>query len=212
MTWTGRANRLNCLDLEWLRPKLQGFLHWLYCIDFCHALCWTNRLCTHDYFIVSAFPMRQKERQLHFHTDSNTFLLNSFQIVYICVSAHVSPKVILPLIISGLFFISVRAAIGRPQFATGPQKCCHTQTHCYTVMTENLLSLIKQGQYEVMTLCEVKQIIYNVDYVTMRLDKAQYKYLQCCWLEFLHKERHRKEEKCVSCASDKPKSTFTMHL
>lgn len=34
------------------------------------------------------------------------------------------PKVILPLIISGLFFISVMAAIGRPQFATGPQKCC----------------------------------------------------------------------------------------
>lgn len=34
------------------------------------------------------------------------------------------PKVILPLMISGLFFISAIAAIGRPQFATGPQKCC----------------------------------------------------------------------------------------
>lgn len=29
--------------------------------------------------------------------------------------------------ISGLFFISVIAAIGRPQFATGPQKC-YTKT------------------------------------------------------------------------------------
>lgn len=35
----------------------------------------------------------------------------------------VSPKVILPLIISGLFFISAMAAMGRPQFAMGPQKC-----------------------------------------------------------------------------------------
>lgn len=34
------------------------------------------------------------------------------------------PNVILPLMISGLFFISAIAAIGRPQFATGPQKCC----------------------------------------------------------------------------------------
>ena len=41
---------------------------------------------------------------------------------YMCLC--VLPKVILPLIISGLFFISVKAAIGRPQFATGPQKCC----------------------------------------------------------------------------------------
>lgn len=39
-------------------------------------------------------------------------------------SSEVLPKVILPLMISGLFFISAIAAIGRPQFATGPQKCC----------------------------------------------------------------------------------------
>lgn len=44
---------------------------------------------------------------------------------------HVLPKVILPLIISGLFFISEMAAIGRPQFATGPQKCC-IDTHKVT--------------------------------------------------------------------------------
>uniref|UniRef100_A0A0E9Q7V0 Uncharacterized protein n=2 Tax=Anguilla anguilla TaxID=7936 RepID=A0A0E9Q7V0_ANGAN len=30
------------------------------------------------------------------------------------------PKVILPLMISGLFFMSLMAAIGSPQFATGP--------------------------------------------------------------------------------------------
>lgn len=35
------------------------------------------------------------------------------------------PNVILPLIISGLFFMSLIAAIGRPQLATGPQKCYH---------------------------------------------------------------------------------------
>lgn len=39
-------------------------------------------------------------------------------------SSEILPKVILPLMISGLFFISAIAAIGRPQFATGPQKCC----------------------------------------------------------------------------------------
>lgn len=33
------------------------------------------------------------------------------------------PRVILPLIISGFFRISANAAIGMPQFATGPQKC-----------------------------------------------------------------------------------------
>lgn len=32
------------------------------------------------------------------------------------------PPVILPLINSGSFFMSDRAAIGIPQFATGPQK------------------------------------------------------------------------------------------
>lgn len=34
------------------------------------------------------------------------------------------PKVIRPLIISGDFFMSLIAAMGRPQLATGPQKCC----------------------------------------------------------------------------------------
>lgn len=33
------------------------------------------------------------------------------------------PNVIRPLIISGDFFMSLMAAMGRPQFATGPQKC-----------------------------------------------------------------------------------------
>lgn len=53
--------------------------------------------------------------------------------VYIWVYQYmcVLPKVILPLMISGLFFISVMAAIGRPQFATGPQKCC-TDTQIVT--------------------------------------------------------------------------------
>lgn len=37
------------------------------------------------------------------------------------------PNVILPLIISGLFFMSDIAAIGRPQLATGPQKCYITR-------------------------------------------------------------------------------------
>ena len=33
------------------------------------------------------------------------------------------PNVIRPLIISGDFFMSLMAAMGRPQLATGPQKC-----------------------------------------------------------------------------------------
>lgn len=61
----------------------------------------------------------------------NTIVYYSFLLymwVYQYMRLHVLPKVILPLIISGLFFISAMAAIGRPQFATGPQKCC-TDTH-----------------------------------------------------------------------------------
>lgn len=49
---------------------------------------------------------------------------------------YVLPKVILPLIISGLFFISVMAAIGRPQFATGPQKCCKGEKVQFRSRTE----------------------------------------------------------------------------
>lgn len=37
-------------------------------------------------------------------------------------STH-SPNVIRPLMISGDFFMSLMAAMGRPQLATGPQKC-----------------------------------------------------------------------------------------
>lgn len=37
------------------------------------------------------------------------------------------PKVIGPLMISGDFFMSLIAAMGRPQLATGPQKCCNKQ-------------------------------------------------------------------------------------
>lgn len=40
------------------------------------------------------------------------------------------PSVIFPLIMSGFFRISAKAAIGIPQLATGPQKCVlHKNTH-----------------------------------------------------------------------------------
>lgn len=45
------------------------------------------------------------------------------------------PKVILPLMISGLFFMSLMAAMGKPQLATGPQKCWNNTTHITTVLT-----------------------------------------------------------------------------
>lgn len=38
--------------------------------------------------------------------------------------SQVLPNVIRPLMISGDFFISLIAATGSPQLATGPQKCC----------------------------------------------------------------------------------------
>lgn len=83
-------------------------------------------------FYSGCAPITQVTSKL---TDHTAFSLK-VQIIgdILCVqhmwmSVCVLPKVIRPLIISGLFFISERAAIGRPQFATGPQKCCKTQTH-----------------------------------------------------------------------------------
>ena len=40
-----------------------------------------------------------------------------------CSTAAHSPNVIRPLMISGDFCMSLMAAMGRPQLATGPQKC-----------------------------------------------------------------------------------------
>ena len=49
----------------------------------------------------------------------HTFLTNNITL----------PVVIFPLMNSGFFLKSAKAAIGSPQFATGPQKCFKTQTY-----------------------------------------------------------------------------------
>lgn len=68
----------------------------------------------------------------------------SYQYMCLCVL----PKVILPLIISGLFFISVMAAIGRPQFATGPQKCCtHTCAHTQSEKLNDWAFILSKQDY-----------------------------------------------------------------